>query len=182
MRLVEIADALCVVDRDTGFIDDFAHVLGMSYKSQLFEVDLVAILIANATNQGIYGIVEVSDHSYEAAHHSGQLPQTETLNNANNHINNATAKLPIFKHDYIQEGIVHVSANGQKFEAKRETFRIRYSSKYFGTAKGLSNVSLNAHHMGINNRIIGSSEHESHYLFDLLMNNQYGNNSRHCVD
>lgn len=59
----------------------------------------------------------------------------------------------------------------EKFEAKRETFRTRYSSKYFGTAKGISNVSLNAHHMGINNRIIGSNEHESHYLFDLLMNN-----------
>jgi len=172
MRSVEIADVLRVVDRDTGFIDDFEHVLGMSSKSQLFEVDLVAILIANATNQGIYGIAEISDRSYEQLRTiQANYLRLETLNNANDRINNATAKLPIFKHYYIQEGIVHVSADGQKFEAKRETFRTRYSSKYFGTAKGLSNVSLNAHHMGINNRIIGSNEHESHYLFDLLMNN-----------
>jgi len=172
MRSVEIADVLRVVDRDTGFIDDFEHVLGMSSKSRLFEVDLVAILIANATNQGIYGIAEISDRSYEQLRTiQANYLRLETLNNANDRINNATAKLPIFKHYYIQEGIVHVSADGQKFEAKRETFRTRYSSKYFGTAKGLSNVSLNAHHMGINNRIIGSNEHESHYLFDLLMNN-----------
>ena len=172
MRSVEIADVLRVVDRDTGFINDFEHVLGMSSKSRLFEVDLVAILIANATNQGIYGIAEISDRSYEQLRTiQANYLRLETLNNANDHINNTTAKLPIFRHYYIQEGIVHVSADGQKFEAKRETFRTRYSSKYFGTAKGISNVSLNAHHMGINNRIIGSNEHESHYLFDLLMNN-----------
>lgn len=172
MRSVDIADVLRVVERDTGFIDDFQHVLGMSSKSRLFEVDLLAILIANATNQGIYGIAEISDRSYDQLRTiQANYLRLETLNNANDHINNATVKLPIFKHYYIQEGIVHVSADGQKFEAKRETFRTRYSSKYFGTAKGLSNVSLNAHHMGINNRIIGSNEHESHYLFDLLMNN-----------
>jgi TnpA family transposase len=172
MRSVDIADVLRVVDRDTGFLDDFEHVLGMSSKSRLFEVDLLAILIANATNQGIYGIAEISDRSYEQLRTiQANYLRLETLNNANDRINNATAKLPIFKHYYIQEGIVHASADGQKFEAKRETFRTRYSSKYFGTAKGLSNVSLNAHHMGINNRIIGSNEHESHYLFDLLMNN-----------
>lgn len=172
MRSVDIADVLRVVDRDTGFIDDFEHVLGMSSKSRLFEEDLLAILIANATNQGIYGIAEISDRSYNQLRTiQANYLRLETLNSANDRINNATAKLPIFKHYYIQEGIVHVSADGQKFEAKRATFRTRYSSKYFGTAKGLSNVSLNAHHMGINNRIIGSNEHESHYLFDLLMNN-----------
>ena len=53
-----------------------------------------------------------------------------------------------FWHYNIQEDILHASADGQKFEAKRETFRTRYSSKYFGTSKGVSAVSLNANHMG----------------------------------
>lgn len=172
MRSVEIADVLRVVDRDTGFIDDFEHVLGMSSKSRVFEVDLLAILIANATNQGIYGIAEISDRSYEQLRTiQANYLRLETLNAANDRINNATAKLPIFKHFYIQEGIVHASADGQKFEAKRETFRTRYSSKYFGMGKGLSNISLNIHHLVPNNKILGANEHESHYLFDLLMNN-----------
>jgi TnpA family transposase len=172
MRSVEIADVLRVVDRDTGFIDDFEHVLGMSSKSRIFEVDLLAILIANATNQGIYGIADISDRSYEQLRTiQANYLRLETLNAANDRINNATAKLPIFKHFYIQEGIVHASADGQKFEAKRETFRTRYSSKYFGMGKGLSNISLNIHHLVPNNKILGANEHESHYLFDLLMNN-----------
>jgi TnpA family transposase len=32
-------------------------------------------------------------------------------------------------------------------------------------------VSLNTHHMALNKRIIGSNEHEGHYLFDLRMKN-----------
>ena len=111
MRSVDIADVLRVVDRDTGFIDDFEHVLGMSSNSRLFDVDLLAILIANDTNQGIYGIAEISDRSYEQLRTiQANYLRPETLNNANDRINNATAKLPIFKHYYIQEGIVHVSA------------------------------------------------------------------------
>ncbi len=31
--------------------------------------------------------------------------------------------------------MIHASADGQKFEARRETFKTRYSSKYFGTQK-----------------------------------------------
>ncbi|WP_407218890.1 Tn3 family transposase [Enterobacter hormaechei] len=33
------------------------------------------------------------------------------------------------------EDVIHASADGQKFEARRETFKTRYSSKYFGTQK-----------------------------------------------
>ena len=66
----------------------------------------------------------------------------ETSEAANDRINNATARLPIFKHHNIQEDVVHASADGQKFEAKRDTFKIRYSSKYFGTQKGVSSMGL----------------------------------------
>lgn len=67
--------------------------------------------------------------------------------------------------------MIHASADGQKFESKRETFKTRYSSKYFGTQKGASAISLNANHAAINARVIGSNEHESHFIYDLLKNN-----------
>jgi len=172
MRSIGVADVLRVVDQDTGFIDDFEHVLGMSSKSRQYEVDLLAILIANATNQGIYGMAQISDRSYDQLSIiQANYLRLETLNAANDRINNATTRLSIFKHYNIQEDNLHASADGQKFEAKRETFRTRYSSKYFGTSKGVSAISLNAIHMAINARVIGANEHESHFIFDLLMNN-----------
>lgn len=172
MRGTSIADVLRLVDRETGFIDDFEHVLGMSSRSRQHEVDLLAILVANATNQGIYGIAQISDRTYDQLGTiQANYLRLETLNGANDRINNASARLPIFKHYNIQEDILHASADGQKFESKRETFRTRYSSKYFGTNKGVSAVSLNANHVAINARVIGANEHESHFIFDLLMNN-----------
>ncbi len=59
-----IADVLRMVDRDTGFIDCFAHVLG-SIQSRSHEYDLLAILVGNATNQGIYGMAQISDRTYD---------------------------------------------------------------------------------------------------------------------
>jgi len=167
-----VADVLRMVDRDTGFIDCFAHVLGSQSRSRSHEYDLLAILVGNATNQGIYGMAQISDRTYDQLSTiQANYLRLETLNDANDNINNATAKLPIFRHYNIQEDVLHASADGQKFGARRETFKTRYSSKYFGTQKGVSAMSLIANHTAINARVIGANEHESHYIFDLLMSN-----------
>ena len=62
--------------------------------------------------------------------------------------------------------MVHASADVQKFKTRRETFKTRYSSKYFGTQKDVSVTSLIANHAAINARVIVAIEHESHCLFD----------------
>ncbi|MBT4522438.1 MAG: Tn3 family transposase [Halieaceae bacterium] len=167
-----VADVLRMVDRDTGFIECFRHVLGTQSKNRVYEQDLLAILVGNATNQGTYGISQISDRSYEQLSTiQANYLRSETIEAANDCINNATARLPIFKHYNIQEDVVHASADGQKFEAKRDTFKTRYSSKYFGTQKGVSALSLIVNHAATNAKIIGANEHESHYIFDLLFNN-----------
>jgi TnpA family transposase len=167
-----VADVLRMVDRDTAFIDCFEHVLGSHAHSRRHEFDLLAILIGNATNQGIYGIAQISDRTYDQLSTiQANYLRLETLQAANDQINNATARLQIFRHYQIQEDLVHASADGQKFETRRETFKTRYSSKYFGTQKGISAMTLIANHAAINARVIGANEHESHYVFDLLMSN-----------
>ncbi|MDF1655953.1 MAG: Tn3 family transposase, partial [Coxiellaceae bacterium] len=172
MPTTGVADVLRMVDRDTKFIDYFKHVLGAQSKSRSHEHDLLAILVANATNQGIYGISQISDRTYDQLSTiQSNYIRLETLSDAIDTINNATARLPIFKHYNIHDDIIHASADGQKFESRRETFKTRYSSKYFGTNKGVSAVSLIANHAAINARIIGANEHESHFIFDLLMSN-----------
>lgn len=172
MPTTALVDALRMVDRDTQFIDCFEHVLGKANPSRLQETDLFAILIANATHQGIYSLAQISDRSYEQMRAiQANFLRPETLHQANDIINNATARLPIFKYYNIQEDMIHASADGQKFESKRETFKTRYSSKYFGAQKGVSAISLNANHAAVNARVIGANEHESHFIYDLLKNN-----------
>ena len=52
-----------------------------------------------------------------------------------------------------------------------DTFNARQSPKYFGLDKGVSACTLVANHVPINARVIGTHEHESHFVFDLLFNN-----------
>jgi Tn3 transposase DDE domain/N-6 DNA Methylase len=47
----------------------------------------------------------------------------------------------------------------------------RHGSKYFGLKKGVSAYTLVANHVPCNARIIGTHEHESHFVFDILHNN-----------
>lgn len=117
-------------------------------------------------------MAHISDRSYEELRSTqANYLRMETLNQANDSISNAIANLEIFQHYNIQEGFLHASADGQKFESRLHTFKTRYSSKYFGTNKGVSAMTLVANHVPINARVIGANEHESHYIFDLLFNN-----------
>ena len=172
IKPINIAEVLRYIDQETKLFDCFDHVLPVQAKSRSSVDDIVAVIIGNGTNYGVYGMAHISDRNYKQL----QLTQAnyvrpETLRKANDIINDATSKLPIFEYYNIQENLIHASADGQKFESRLETFRTRYSSKYFGTNKGVSSVSLVANHAAINAKIVGSNEHESHYIFDLLQSN-----------
>lgn len=73
----------------------------------------------------------------------------ETLREANDVINNALAKLDIFKYYNTQADLIHASADGQKFESWLETFRTRYSSKYFGKNKSVFSMTSVADHAAL---------------------------------
>jgi len=88
----------------------------------------------------------------------------------NDQISNATAKSPIFRH-YNIDDMIHSSSDGQKFETQIPTVRSRHSPKYFGLKKGITNYTGVANHVPFNARIIGANESESHYVYDILVNN-----------
>ena len=172
MKPISIADVLRFVHQETGFLKHFEHVRQVQSGQNNHLNDLLAAIIGNGTYYGLHGMASISDRSYDHLRTvQANYLRPETLNLGNYAINDATAKLAIFKHYNIQEGLIHASADGQKFESRLETFKTRYSSKYFGTNKGLTSMNLIANHVALNARIIGANEHESHFILDLLHNN-----------
>ena len=172
MEPINVADVLRFVHQETGFLKHFEHVRQIQSGQSDHLNDLLAAVIGNGTYYGLHGMASISDRSYEHLRTvQANYLRPETLNLGNDAINDATAKLSIFKHYNIQEGLIHASADGQKFESRLETFKTRYSSKYFGTNKGLTSMNLIANHVALNARIIGANEHESHFILDLLHNN-----------
>jgi TnpA family transposase len=132
---------------------------------------LFGCLVAMGTNMGLWKMSEVSGLNHAALVATARdFLRLETLHPANDFISNATAGLPAFQLFHIRDAI-HSSSDGQRMETQTDTINARHSPKYFGLHKGVSSYTLVANHVPINAKIIGTHEHESHYVFDLLYNN-----------
>ncbi len=172
---INIADLLRFVNKECGFMRGFSHIKPHHSKGELDITAIIACLIANGTNLGVYKMAENCNLDYDRM--QTQLKnyiRLETLHEANDYISNAIADLPIFKHWDIHEERVHASVDGQKFGTRLHTFMARYSSKYFGIGKGVVAYTLSANHVPVNAKIISAHQHESHFLFDILRNNSSG--------
>jgi TnpA family transposase len=168
---ISIADLLWFVAEKTGFLRAFTHVLDRYVKHEPDPREILAGIVAMGTNMGLWKMAEVSGLSHQAIVNTARnYLRLETLHAANDAISNAIAALPMF-HLYDIEYSIHSSSDGQRFETQIDTVNARYSPKYFGLKKGVSAYTMLANHVPVNAKIIGSDEHESHYVFDLLYNN-----------
>ena len=171
LRQVDIADVMHFVNRQCRFMAAFQHILGRYIKPELDDHALTAALVAWATNTGLSKMAEISDIEYHTlAAISDNVIRLETLQEANDYVSNAIAKLPIFQYYNLGDAL-HSSSDGQKFETQIPTINARHSSKYFGLKKGIVSYTLVINRIPINAKIIGANEHESHYVFDILYNN-----------
>jgi TnpA family transposase len=152
-------------------MDAFDHVVGRSVKQGVDDLTLTACLIAWGTNLGLGRMGEVSDIGYQALSTTSEnFIRLETLKAANDRVSKAIAELPIFGHYDIGDAL-HSSSDGQKFETRIHTINARHSPKYFGLKKGIVSYTLVANHVPINAEIIGANDHDSHDVFDILLNN-----------
>lgn len=169
--IIGVADLLKYVAEKTGYRQAFTHVLDRYGKQAPDVPHLDAATTAMGTNMGLFQMAEVAGLNYSTlATAARNFLREDTLRAANDRIINATAKLPAFTLFNIQERL-HSSSDGQRFETKVNTAKARHSPKYFGLKKGVSICTVVANHLPITGTVIGTHEHESHFLADLLFNN-----------
>ena len=169
---IGIENVLSFVNKQCGFFEAFTHILGQYIKNDADNNNITAVVVALATNTGISTMGEISDISYQALYTTSKnFIRLETLRNANDMISNAIAQNPFFRYYDIDEGVIHSSSDGQKFETQIKTVNARHSPKYFGLKEGVTSYTLVANHVPVNAKIIGANEHESHYVFDIVYNN-----------
>jgi len=168
---VGIADLLRFVADATRFLKEFTHVLDRYVKHDPNAQEILACIVAMGTNMGLWKMADVSGLGHPSLMTTSRnYLRLETLHAANDAISNATALLPAFQLFKIRDEL-HSSSDGQRMQTQFNTFNARHSPKYFGLQKGVSSYTLVANHVPINAKIIGTHEHESHYVFDLLYNN-----------
>jgi TnpA family transposase len=168
---IAVADLLWFVAEKTDFLGAFTHVLERYVKQEADPRLILACLVAMGTNMGLWKMAEVSGLSYSSLlTTSRNFLRAETLHAGNDRISNATSALSMFKQYDIDEQ-KHSSSDGQRIETQIHTINARHASKYFGLKKGVSAYTLVFNHVPFNARIIGTHEHESHFVFDILHNN-----------
>ena len=180
---IDIEDLLWFVAGKTGFLRSFTHVLDRYVKHEPDPRELLACVVAMGTNMGLQKMAEVSGLSHaELQTTARNYLRKETLHLVNDTICNAISELPVFQ-EYDIGDQRHSSSDGQRIETQIPTVNARYSSKYFGLKKGVSAYTLVLNHVPINAKIIGTHEHESHYVYDLLYNNTTNiKPARHSTD
>jgi len=168
---IGIADLLWFVAEQTGFLGSFTHLLDRYVTHDPDTRAILACIVALGTNMGLWKMADVCGLSYAALMTAARnYVRLETLHPANDAITNATARLAMFSLYDIQD-VLHSSSDGQRFETQIDTINARHAPKYFGLHKGVSAYTLVANHVPINAKIIGTHEHESHVVFDVLYNN-----------
>jgi hypothetical protein len=168
---IGVADLLRFVAEKSGFLSAFTHVLGRYVKQEADPRHILGCVVAMGTNMGLWKMAEVSGLGYSALVTTARnFLRAETLHTGNDEIANTTAKQSMFD-QYDIGDLKHSSSDGQRIETQIHTINARYGSKYFGLKKGVSAYTLVANHVPCNARIIGTHEHESHFVFDILHNN-----------
>jgi TnpA family transposase len=168
---IGVAELLRFTADGTGFANSFTHVLGRYVKQEADPRHLLACVVAMGTNMGLSKMAEVSGLGRSALMTTARnFLRAETLHAANDAISNATASLAMFN-QYDIGGLKHSSSDGQRIETQIHTINARHGSKYFGLNKGVSAYTMLVNHVPANAKIIGTHEHESHFVYDILHNN-----------
>ena len=148
----------------------FHPLLGRHARQSPDVPSLIACLLAWGTNMGIARMGQISDigyHSLVSMSDNFLRPETLRSEQQGQQRNLATPHLPPLRFG----DVVHSSSDGQKFETSVRTFNARHSPKYWGLKKGIVPFSAVANNVPINAYNIGADEHESHFVFDILFNN-----------
>ncbi len=160
------------IDDHCHFLDDFTHIKPRYSKSQKDKESIVACIIANATNYGILAMSKISDLNYDTLFATSKnFIRLECLRKANDTVVNYMSTLPMFKHWRIAEDKLFSSLDGKKFQTKRGNIMARFSPKYFGQRRGIISYSMVCNFVGLNGKIYGANDHESHHFFDVIYNN-----------
>ena len=172
-RSKNITELMNLVHGHNGFMDEFTHILSRDAADTIPKQQLIAAILALGTNHGVRKMAQISDITVQQLNTAvNNFVRNETLEKANVKIINATSKLAMFQYYNIEEDQIHSSSDGQKFGTKFDTINSRYSPKYYGLGKGLSDYTMVANHIPVNAKIIGTHEHESYHVFDVLYNNE----------
>ncbi|MFI5634722.1 Tn3 family transposase [Streptomyces sp. NPDC051664] len=170
LPLAPIASLLVELDRRTGFLDCITHAGGKQSRTPELKRNLLAVLIANATNLGLVRMAEACGISYDILAWTQEwYIREETLAAANAAIVNYHHRLPLTQ---VFGGGTLSSSDGQRFPVQGKSTTARTMKKYFA-GQGLSTYThVSDQHSTFGTKVIVVTRREAQYVLDEIMGNK----------
>nr|WP_245673269.1 Tn3 family transposase [Nocardia lijiangensis] len=164
-----IVSLLIELDKRTGYLDCFTHATGKQARSPELKRNLIAVLLARATNLGLTSMAEATGISYDMLAWTEEwYVREETLRAANLAIIDYHQRLPLTP--LFGSGTLS-SSDGQRFPTRGKSLTSRTMTKFFAD-EGLSTYThVTDQHASYGTKIIVATRREAHYVLDEILGN-----------
>ena len=164
-----IVSLLIELDQRTGFLDCFTDAGGKAARSSELKRNLIAVLLAHATNLGLTRMADACGIPCDVLAWTAEwYVREETLRAANLAIIGYHRKLllaPVFGAGTLS------SSDGQRFPTRGKSVTARALSRYFAH-EGLSTYThVTDQHATYGTKIIVATRREAHYVLDEILGN-----------
>lgn len=164
-----IVSLLIELDKRTGFLDCFTHATGKQARTPELKRNLIAVLLAGATNLGLTSMADATGISYDILTWTKEwYVREETLRAGNLALIDYHQRLPLTA--AFGTGTLS-SSDGQRFPTRGKSVTARALSRYFAE-EGLSTYTwVTDQHATYGTKIIVATRREAHYVLDEILGN-----------
>jgi len=164
-----IVSLLIELDKRTGYLDCFIHATGKQARSSDLKRNLIAVLLANATNLGLRSMADACGISCDILRWTEEwYVREETLRAANLAIIGYHQRLPLAA---TFGGGTLSSSDGQRFPTRGKSTTAR-TVPYFFADQGLSTYThVTDQHTTYGTKVIVTTRREAHYVLDEILGN-----------
>jgi len=165
-----VVSVLIELDGRTGFLDCFTHAGGATPRSRELKRNLLAVVVAQATNLGLSRMADASGIAYDTLVWTQEwYVREETLRAANTAVISYHQQRPMAA---VFGGGTLSSSDGQRFPTKGKSITARALSRYFA-AEGLSSYThITDQHAVFGTKVIVATDREASYVLDEILGNQ----------
>jgi len=165
-----IVSVFIELDRHTGFLDCFTHAGGATPRSRELKRNLLAVIVAQATNLGLARMADASGIGYDTLLWTQEwYVREDTLRAANLVVIGYHQALPLAA---VFGGGTLSSSDGQRFPTKGKSITARALSRYFAD-QGLSSYThITDQHAVFGTKVIVATDREAPYVLDEILGNQ----------
>lgn len=184
-HFVPLPELLSTVNAHTGFLEEFQHWQQRYVKSRIPDKILYAGIIGLGCAIGIPKMGRISPKINENSLQNAVnwYFSLDNIRAANDRIVAFMDEMELPNIYRREQGKLHTSSDGQKFEVRTDSLNANYSFKYFGKGQGISvNTFIDDRNLLWHSLVFSASERESAYVIDGLMYNDVIKSDIHSTD